>query len=96
MSFSKKYVFTHLHLFEWKTMFRVFCELTWMNFFNMELKQYNQLIFNIWLSTSTSLVIVWMVFGVYLHFVVYWYDYIFIPWVLNYFIPSTTCKKPFQ
>jgi hypothetical protein len=77
MSFSKKYVFTHLHLFEWKTMFRVFCELTWMNFFNMELKQYNQLIFNIWLSTSTSLVIVWMVFGVYLHFVVYWYDYIF-------------------
>ncbi len=26
---------------------------------------------------QTSLVIVWMVFGVYLHFVVYWYDYKF-------------------
>ncbi len=82
------------------------------------MKWYNQLIFNIWLNTSTSLVIVWMVFGIYFHFVIYWYNYncfmnmffnhlisiskIFlkiynlIPWVLNYFIPITVCKKPFN
>jgi hypothetical protein len=69
--FSKNsYVFTHLRLFEWKTSSR--CGIL-----HIKLKWYNELICNIWLSTSSNLLIVWMVFEIYLHFVVYWYNFIF-------------------
>jgi hypothetical protein len=44
---------------------------------DIELKWDNKFICNILLNTSSSLVIIWMVFEVYLHFVVYGYDYKF-------------------
>ncbi len=74
MIFQIKLCF-HTFTFVWVKIFTLIFLWTHMNeTFSIELKWYNQFIFNIWLSTSTSLVVVWMVFGVYLHFVVYWYD----------------------
>jgi hypothetical protein len=58
-------VFTHLRLFEWKTSSR--CGIL-----HIKLKWDNQLICNIWLSTSSNLLIVWMVFEI---FVVYQYNF---------------------
>jgi hypothetical protein len=76
--FSKNlYVFTHLHLFKWKNSSRCFLWNHMSGTLHIELKWDSELICNIWLSTSLSLVIVWMVFEVYLHFAVYWYNYNF-------------------
>jgi hypothetical protein len=76
--FSKNfYVFTHLCLFEWKTSSICFLWNQMNGTIDIELKWDNEFICNIWLSTSLSLVIIWMVFKVYFHFVLYWWDYIF-------------------
>jgi hypothetical protein len=71
------YGFTHLHLFEWKVSSNFFCEITWVKTLHIELKWDNEFLCNIWLNISSSLVIVWMVFYVYFHFTVYWYNYNF-------------------
>jgi hypothetical protein len=69
--FSKNsYIFTHVCLFEWKNSSR--CGIL-----HIKLKWDNELICNIWLNTSSNLLIIWMVFEIYLHFVVYRYNYIF-------------------
>jgi hypothetical protein len=69
--FSKNsYVFTDVCLFEWKNSSR--CGIL-----HIKLKWDNEFICNIWLNTSSNLLIVWMVFEIYLHFVVYRYNYIF-------------------
>jgi hypothetical protein len=76
--FSKKnYVFTHLRLFECKTSSICFLWNHMNGTFHIELKWDNEFICNIWLSTSSNLVIVWMVFKVYFHFAIYWYNYNF-------------------
>jgi hypothetical protein len=49
----------------------------WNSSRTIELEQ-RELICNIWLTTSLSLVIVWMVFEVYLHFAIYHDDYKFL------------------
>jgi hypothetical protein len=69
--FSKNlYVFTHLWLFEWKTSSK-------SGILHIKLKWDNELICNIWLSTSSNLLIVWMILKIYLHFAIYQYNYIF-------------------
>jgi hypothetical protein len=76
--FSKSiYVFTHLRLFEWKTSSKFFLWNHMSGILHIELKWDIELIYNIWLSTSSSLVIIWMVLKIHLRFVVYWYDYNF-------------------
>ncbi len=64
------YVFTHLCLFKWKTSSR-------FGILHIELKWDNEVICSVWLSTSSNLLIVWIIFEVYLHFAIYWYNYIF-------------------
>ncbi len=77
-AFKKKlYVFTHLSLFEWKTSSKCFLWNHISGILHIELKWDNELIYDIWLSTSSSLIIFWMVFEVYLHFAIYRYDYNF-------------------
>jgi len=65
------YVLTHLCLFEWKISFKCFSWNHMNEILHIKLKWDNEIICNIWLSTSWSLVIVWMVFEIYLHFAVY-------------------------
>jgi hypothetical protein len=78
VSSKNNYVFTHLCLFEWKTSSKCFLWNHMSGILHIELKWDNELIYDIWwLSTSSSLVIIWMVFEIHLHFVVYWYDYKF-------------------
>jgi hypothetical protein len=71
------YVFTHLCLFEWKTSFICFLWNHMNGILHITMKWDNELICNIWLSTSSSLIIVWMVFEVYLHFAIYHDNYKF-------------------
>jgi hypothetical protein len=68
---------THLRLFEWKTSSKCFLWNHMNGTLHIELKWDNELICNIWLSISSNLVIVWMVFEIYLHFAIYRYDYNF-------------------
>jgi hypothetical protein len=76
--FQKTYMYyTHLCLFEWKTSSKCFLWNHMNRTLHIELKWDNELIWNIWLNTWSNLVIFWMVFEVYLHFVVYWYNYNF-------------------
>jgi hypothetical protein len=71
MNFSTNFFFsTHLCLFEWKTSSKYFLWNHRNETYNMELKWYDQLIFNISLNISSSFVIIWIIFRVYLHFVV--------------------------
>jgi hypothetical protein len=82
--FSKNfYVFTHLCLFEWKISSR--CGIL-----HIELKWDNELICNIWLNTSSNLSIIWIVFKIYFHFAVYWYNYrIFINTLFNHLVSTS-------
>jgi hypothetical protein len=81
--FSKTFfVFTHLHLFECKTSSRCFLWNHMSGIVHIELKWDNELICNIWLSISSSLVITWIVFEVYLHFAIYRYDYNFFIYII--------------
>jgi hypothetical protein len=82
--FSKKfYVFTHLYLTEWKTSSR-------FGILHIELKWDNELICNTWLSTSSNLLIVWMIFEIYLHFAICRYNYIsFINILFNHLISTS-------
>jgi hypothetical protein len=82
--FSKNsYVFTDVCLFEWKNSSR--CGIL-----HIKLKWDNEFICNIWLNTSSNLLIVWMVFEIYLHFVVYRYNYIFFTNILFNHLISTS------
>jgi hypothetical protein len=69
---------THLHLFEWKFSYIFFLWNHINRTLHMELKWGNEFICNIWLNTSSSLVIIWIVLKVYLHFVIYCDDYNFL------------------
>jgi hypothetical protein len=62
------YVFTHLCLFEWTTSSRCFLWNHMSGIFHIKLKWDIEFICNIWLSTSSNLVIIWIVFEVYFHF----------------------------
>ncbi len=76
--FQKTYMYyTNLCLFEWKFSSKCFLWNHMNRTLHIELKWDNELIWNIWLNTSSNLVMFWMVFKVYLHFVVYWYNYNF-------------------
>jgi hypothetical protein len=72
------YVFTHLCLFEWKISFICFLWNHINGTLHIELKWDNEFTCNIWWNISSSLVIVWMVFEVYLHFVIYHDNYNFL------------------
>jgi hypothetical protein len=71
------YVFTNLHLFEWTTSSRCFLRSHMSGIFHIELKLDIEIICNIWLSTSSNLIIIWMGFEVYLHFGIYCVNYNF-------------------
>jgi hypothetical protein len=58
---TKFYVFTHLHLFEWKISFRCFLWNRMNGTFHIELKWNNEFICNIWLYTSSSLIVISMI-----------------------------------
>jgi hypothetical protein len=68
---------SHVCLFEWKISSKWFLWNHKNGTFHMELKWYNQLIFNIWLNISSSFAIIWIILRIYLHFVIYWYMYQF-------------------
>jgi hypothetical protein len=60
-NFSSRFVFfTHLCSFEWKSSYIYFLWNHMNGTFHMELKWYNQLIFNIWLGISSKLTIIWI------------------------------------
>jgi hypothetical protein len=69
------YVLTYLCLFEWKKSSKCFSWNHMSEIFHIKLKWGNEIICNIWLNTSWSLVIVWIVFETYFHFAVYRDDY---------------------
>ncbi len=72
------YVFTHSHLFKWKTSSKCFLWNHRNGILHVNLKWDNELICNIWLSASSSLVVIWMGFIVYLHFAIYHDNYNFL------------------
>jgi len=55
------YVFTHLRLFEWKTLSKCFSWNHMSGTLHIKLKWGSEFICNIWLNTPSSLVIIWMV-----------------------------------
>lgn len=69
---------THLHLFEWKFSSIHFLWNHVNGTLHIEMKWGNEFIRNIWLTTWSSLLIIWIVFKVYLHFVIYCDDYNFL------------------
>jgi hypothetical protein len=68
---TKIYVFTHSRLFEWETSSKFFLWNRRNGILHVNLKWDNELICNIQLNISSSLVVIWMVFIVYLHFAIY-------------------------
>ncbi len=60
--------------------------------FHIELKWYNQLIFNIWLNISSNVVIIWIILIIYLHFVVYYNMYFFTNILFNHLISIKKCN----
>ncbi len=76
------YVFTHLCLFEWKTSSKCFLRIH-MNGITLHIKlKWDNELCNKWSSISSNLVIIWMVLEIYLHFVIYHYDYNFFTTIL--------------
>ncbi len=64
--FQKTYMYyTHTCLFEWKNSSNCFLWNHMNRTLHIELKWDNELIRNIWLNTSSNLVIFWMIFEVY-------------------------------
>jgi hypothetical protein len=57
----------------------------------MELKWYNQLIFNMWLNMSSSFTIIWIIFRVYLHLV----HVLFFRYIIFSYLISINLKKIF-
>jgi hypothetical protein len=81
--FQQTFMFSHIYVYlNEKSHSHSFVKSHWWNFsYRIEMGQW------IWLSISSSLVIVWMVFEVYLHFAVYHDDYkIFINIISNHLI----------
>jgi len=77
------YVFTHLCLFEWKTSSKCFLRIHMNGItFHIKLKWDNEFICNKWSSISSNLAIIWMVFEIYLHFIIYHDDYNFFTTIL--------------
>jgi len=69
--FFKWHEFFNTLMFIWmKTTSKYFLWNRRNETFYMELKWYHQLIFNISLNISSSFVIIWIIFRIYLHFVV--------------------------
>ncbi len=80
--FQKPFLCSHTYIcLNEKLHLDVFCEITWVEFL---ISNWNgtKLICNIWLSTSSSLVIAWIIFEVYLHFAIYRYDYNFFIYII--------------
>ncbi len=77
MVFQQIFMYSYFMLVWMKNLIQMFfCEITWMDSPCLhEWKWDNEFICNIWLSTSSSLIIVWMVLEVYLQFAVYCDDY---------------------
>jgi len=70
MNFSTNFFFNTLMFIWMKTTSKYFLWNRRNETFYMELKWYHQLIFNISLNISSSFVIIWIIFRIYLHFVV--------------------------
>jgi len=71
--FFQKHLCIHTFMLVWmKNLIHVCFLWNHMNGpFHIELKWDNEFICNIWLNTSLSLVIIWMIFEIYLQFIVY-------------------------
>jgi hypothetical protein len=76
MAFQQTFIHSHIYVCLNE---KPHSDFFWWNHMNgilhIELTWDNELICNIWLSTSSSLIIVWMVLEVYLHFAIYCDDY---------------------
>jgi len=95
-NFSSRFVFfTHLCSFEWKSSYIYIYIYIWNHMngtFNMELKWYNQLIFNIWLGISSKLTIIWYFWNTVTQVAIHCYEYyIFTNMFFNPLI-STKCN----
>ncbi len=83
MFFQKTFLYSHTYIcLNEKLHLDVFLWNHMSGIFHIELKWDNELIYNIWLSTSSSLAIALIVFEVYLHFAIYWYDYNFFIYII--------------
>jgi hypothetical protein len=77
--FFQQLLCLHMFMFVWmKNLIQIYFVKSHEWNSSYKLKWDNEFICNIWLSTSSNLVIVWMVFEVYLHFAVYRDDYNFL------------------
>ncbi len=82
MFFQQTFMYSHIYAcLNEKLHPNVFWEFTWMELHHIKLKWDNELC-NKWSSISSNLVIIWMVFEIYLHFVIYHDDYNFFTIIL--------------